>query len=895
MKHYSNFGDLKDILKLLRNSKQVHSNWYLEQYPDVAELGMHPAEHYLKFGAEMGRDPGKGFSTRYYLENYPEVSEMGMNPLLHYVLHGQKKGYKRRDWGSSDPKKEANRKIGGLRSKLMSLGFTAQPLAEFEELMVNGPDDYTRTLAARELALWNMRERTEEGYRRALEFIARGRKTATLEQRARFATIELLCHYFLGDLETGRAFFEKACLKGEFNPHLLLAWVNFHDSPEERCLWINQALRYYNISEIGLLPDTSVTLYDRLCPARPVKKIHDGPKVSVLLAAYCAAEMIPTALRSLQEQSWQNIEVLVLDDCSPDDGAMARVVERYAAEDPRIRLIRMEQNGGAYVARNRGLDEATGELITIHDADDWSHPLKIETQVRYLMDNPEVLGCTSQQARATESLNFTKFPHNCDIVRVNVSSFMYRRRIMDELGYWATTRFAADSELIFRIRKVFGEHTVHNIPTGPLSFQRESDSSIVKNDIFGIDGFYYGVRHEFFSASSQYIRLGGDVRYPKDVRNPPFKFPNPMRPNRKSPKEALPYDVIIASDFRMPGGSVLSCLEELKAMKQAGLRCAVFCMYRYDLNYTDIRRMTPEVRQFMLDEQIDVLSYGEIAECDLLLLRYPPILEHPQRYIPEIRAKAVKVIVNQPPMSDYTETGVVRYRLENCARNLREQFGQDAIWYPIGPLVRDALTSHHAGELQHIELSPENWHNIIDIKGWDRGPGWHDPGRTLRIGRHSRDNAVKWPATREDILAVYPERDDIEVHVLGGASAPAGLIGHLPDNWIVHEFGALHPRDFLADLDVFVYFAHPDWVESFGRTIIEAMAVGLPVILPHVYEPLFKEAALYATVETAVDTARRLHADPEAYRMQVERARRYAAENFSYETHIRRVKQVQEQ
>ncbi|WP_333684577.1 glycosyltransferase, partial [Pontibaca methylaminivorans] len=256
---------------------------------------------------------------------------------------------------------------------------------------------------------------------------------------------------------------------------------------------------------------------------------------------------------------------------------------------------------------------------------------------------------------------------------------------------------------------------------------------------------------------------------------------------------------------------------------------------------------------------------------------------------PKIDAKHIKVIDNQPPMSDYTEEGIVRYRLADCAENIRHYFGKDATWHPIGPLVRDALHSHHAHELHHIDLSPEDWHNIIDINGWDRGPRRRGPSDRLRIGRHSRDQFVKWPATREDTLAAYPASDDIEVHVLGGAEVPASLIGQVPDNWTVHPFGSMHPRDFLAGIDVFVYFAHPDWVESFGRTIIEAMANGVPVILPEVYRPLFEDAAIYATPQTAVKKARKLHSDPAAYAAQVEKAQRYAAQKFSYEMHIDRL------
>ena len=69
-------------VRLLRATNHMHSNWYRERYRDVAELGMNPAEHYLRIGANLGRDPGKNFDSRFYREAYPDVAENGMNPLL---------------------------------------------------------------------------------------------------------------------------------------------------------------------------------------------------------------------------------------------------------------------------------------------------------------------------------------------------------------------------------------------------------------------------------------------------------------------------------------------------------------------------------------------------------------------------------------------------------------------------------------------------------------------------------------------------------------------------------------------------------------------------------------------------------------------------------------------
>ena len=77
---------------LLRESGLLEAAWYVAQYPDVTALGIEPAEHYLRFGARLLRDPGPGFSTQYYIDANPDVAAAGINPLLHYIRHGRNEG-----------------------------------------------------------------------------------------------------------------------------------------------------------------------------------------------------------------------------------------------------------------------------------------------------------------------------------------------------------------------------------------------------------------------------------------------------------------------------------------------------------------------------------------------------------------------------------------------------------------------------------------------------------------------------------------------------------------------------------------------------------------------------------------------------------------------------------
>lgn len=109
----------------------------------------------------------------------------------------------------------------------------------------------------------------------------------------------------------------------------------------------------------------------------------DQPDVSVVIPAYRAAEYIESTVRSVLAQSHGSLEVLVVDDQSPD--ATAEIVDAIGREDPRARCIRLEKNyGGPAGPRNVGVRAAKGRWIAFLDADDIWHPRKLETQLEAL-------------------------------------------------------------------------------------------------------------------------------------------------------------------------------------------------------------------------------------------------------------------------------------------------------------------------------------------------------------------------------------------------------------------------------------------------------------------------------------------------------------------------------
>lgn len=113
--------------------------------------------------------------------------------------------------------------------------------------------------------------------------------------------------------------------------------------------------------------------------------------VSVLIPCFCCSTSISRALESVIAQTLLPVEVILVEDASPDGGETLRLlrilVERYG-DVVDIKLIALKENVGAGSARNCGLENATQPYIAFLDADDAWHPQKIEYQLGWMLQNP---------------------------------------------------------------------------------------------------------------------------------------------------------------------------------------------------------------------------------------------------------------------------------------------------------------------------------------------------------------------------------------------------------------------------------------------------------------------------------------------------------------------------
>ena len=96
-------------------------------------------------------------------------------------------------------------------------------------------------------------------------------------------------------------------------------------------------------------------------------------KVTISVAIYNVAPYIEECVRSLYEQTLEDIEILLVDDCSPDDSIeiAMRVLEEYPERKGRVRAIRHPQNQGTSDTKRDGILEAQGEYVIVIDGDDY--------------------------------------------------------------------------------------------------------------------------------------------------------------------------------------------------------------------------------------------------------------------------------------------------------------------------------------------------------------------------------------------------------------------------------------------------------------------------------------------------------------------------------------------
>lgn len=189
------------------------------------------------------------------------------------------------------------------------------------------------------------------------------------------------------------------------------------------------------------------------------------PLVSVIMGVYNGTATLGEAIRSILDQTYQNIEFIICDDASTDD--TWEQLQSWAQRDSRISLIRNTHNLGAGGARNCCLERAQGSYIAIMDADDISMPSRLEQQIEVLMNGPNCsfVGTKGQFfAECPGDLQkcywFVAKPEKRDFLMTLPfvhASLMFRAEVLWELGGYSRKCYVKRSEDYDLLMRAYAE------------------------------------------------------------------------------------------------------------------------------------------------------------------------------------------------------------------------------------------------------------------------------------------------------------------------------------------------------------------------------------------------------------------------------------------------------
>ncbi|KUG57821.1 hypothetical protein AVL63_04675 [Nesterenkonia jeotgali] len=621
--------------------------------------------------------------------------------------------------------------------------------------------------------------------------------------------------------------------------------------------------------------------------------LEEQPLVSVIMPIYEPDASTDLAIQSLLNQSWQNLEVLVIDDASPRSDEQGvptdyrERLQRWADTDKRVRLVFCEENRGAYAVRNDGYDLAAGRFVTVADKDDWHHPQKIELQATELINDPSVKANLGNWVRVSEDLEFLLRWGPDRVVHPSFASLMFRRdEIRETLGYWDTVRKSGDGEFKFRFQLVYGVDLQPTIKA-PLAFSLMGSGNLTSSDL-GL-GFRHDDRHAYQRAYRDWhrqIQRGESSAYmPKHPAERPFVAPPNFLPQR--PTEPRAYDIVYLSEFGFEAGNSSVLLQEITTCLEAGLRVGVIPVENGLIASASKRHFVPALERLVLDGHVDRLSVEGVAHTKLLLVRWPACMQLELGKRSRLIADRILVVANHMP---YELAGDRRsYDVRTVSENVSSAFGQEPVWAAESERLREYLEDL----MPSGALSDSTWKGItVPLDEGARNHHAPDPDRVPVVGRHGRDHPGKWPSTKKDFLSAYPTDGSVDVAILGGASTPirAGwLPEELPNSWTVYPFNGVSVAEYLRSLDFFVYYHHDDLVEAFGMAILEAMNHGVVCVLPPHFAPVFGDGAVYARPGQVQATIRRLW-DEEAYAAQRQRGYEFVRRECSPAAYVARLR-----
>ncbi|NLS07861.1 glycosyltransferase [Rhizobium sp. P32RR-XVIII] len=357
-----------------------------------------------------------------------------------------------------------------------------------------------------------------------------------------------------------------------------------------------------------------------------------------------------------------------------------------------------------------------------------------------------------------------------------------------------------------------------------------------------------------------------------------------------STKGKFDVDVCIVTNCAFPGGNASTTVTELETFTAAGLKTIIV---HCPLRRSPWKQFWLAERYFPHERDIALARTIQRINCTYLIVRGPrmAMMEQFRKLARRIHTVNALFIVNN---SAWDERGKINFDWVDLNRRVNEIGLSNSRIFPISPIIRAEAKRALSSETDSPMLAKLDWPPAFDVTEFKFAPRRHlfEP---IVIGRHARDHEGKWLQDPDELRSAYPLDNRIAVRILGGADNALNLLGQLPSNWEVEPFGVAGVSDYLSSLDIFVNFPAITRDEAFGRTVVEAILSGLPVILPKRFEATFGELAIYCEPREVLFVIERMTHDDEARLHYINAARSVAISLFGAENLVKRLSQLNEE
>lgn len=228
-------------------------------------------------------------------------------------------------------------------------------------------------------------------------------------------------------------------------------------------------------------------------------------KISVIIPIYNAQETISDTISSVLNQTYQDVEVVCIDDCSTDESV--QIIEDFVASNQNIRLIKQEKNAKTSAARNRGIHAASGELILPLDADDTIDPTYCEKIASCFKFNPSLTVVYSLAYKFDETNRWDWELPSYDVRTLCFENMVfcsaaYRKASWEKLGGYDEKMISGleDWEFWLNMSRRIGQ-SFYRIPEPLFNYRQsqQSRNSVVSNKSRNIEIYkYVRKKHLFF-------------------------------------------------------------------------------------------------------------------------------------------------------------------------------------------------------------------------------------------------------------------------------------------------------------------------------------------------------------------------------------------------------------